>query len=465
MDILLPLTGLLILLAGGLGVALLIIPRDRAPAVSEVLSLSLLCGAGLISISSFLLGFLLAGRWLQAAVTVISIGFLVAGLTVTRVRPGWPLPADTISALLAIIIIVQAAVVIWLSYHFTLGWDGLLNWEIKARIAYLNNGVIDSAYLRDTTRAFSHPNYPLLIPLAEAWFYGWIGRPDQQIIKLLFPLYYLAAMGLLFAGSKLLGARSWIQLIPGLLVATVPIAVFHEGSSTSGYADFPLGVYYLAAVVYLLAYWQEGKGRTLLTVGILASLLPWTKAEGTVLWTVVMSLASARAFHNRHYVRWIQALLPGLVLMAGWNLRRHLAGVIVPRDYYPVGISSIWENRWRVPVIANVAGSQLIEWRYWGVWWLAAAICAVILLIIVRDRLQLLALVAATVFPILAYMSTYVFSTWTDVPLHITTSFPRLLVHVFLVAGLIIGLAFITVVRLLKEWKGRQLSPQLKKTS
>jgi hypothetical protein len=48
MDFLLPLTGLLILLAGGLGVALLIIPRDRAPAVSEVLSLSLLCGAGLI---------------------------------------------------------------------------------------------------------------------------------------------------------------------------------------------------------------------------------------------------------------------------------------------------------------------------------------------------------------------------------------------------------------------------------
>src|SRR5580765_5714627 len=113
MDFLLPLTGLLILLAGGLGVALLIIPRDRAPAVSEVLSLSLLCGAGLISISSFLLGFLLSGRWLQAAVTVISIALLVAGLTVTRVRPGWPLPADTISAILAIIIVVQAALVIW----------------------------------------------------------------------------------------------------------------------------------------------------------------------------------------------------------------------------------------------------------------------------------------------------------------------------------------------------------------
>ena len=42
---------------------------------------------------------------------------------------------------LGTIIVIEIAIVFYLSFVHTLGWDGLLNWEIKARYAFANGGV------------------------------------------------------------------------------------------------------------------------------------------------------------------------------------------------------------------------------------------------------------------------------------------------------------------------------------
>ena len=113
--------------------------------------------------------------------------------------------AQAIDVVFAVLFCLQLAVVVLLSFRHTLGWDGLLIWEMKARYAFLNGGVIPVSYFADATRAFSHPDYPLFLPLTEAWFYLWIGDCDQFWIKLIFPIWYAAGLSM-FGG---VGPEFW----------------------------------------------------------------------------------------------------------------------------------------------------------------------------------------------------------------------------------------------------------------
>jgi len=70
-------------------------------------------------------------------------------------------------------------------------WDAWSIWGFKAKAFYLSRSVTplfrDYYPLYDNTH-FSHPGYPLLLPLAETWVYLGLGKVDEQTVKLLFPL-------------------------------------------------------------------------------------------------------------------------------------------------------------------------------------------------------------------------------------------------------------------------------------
>src|SRR5207248_9608042 len=97
----------------------------------------------------------------------------------------------TSSIFLGIFVFLEIAIVFYLSFVHTLGWDGLLNWEIKAHYAFANGGVIPATYFSDSGRAFSHPEYPLAIPFTELWLYLWLGEADQLWAKTIFPIFYV----------------------------------------------------------------------------------------------------------------------------------------------------------------------------------------------------------------------------------------------------------------------------------
>src|SRR5258708_2504675 len=90
----------------------------------------------------------------------------------------------------SIVIVLQFALLTAAAMRAPLGWDGLFNQEFKARLAFEHQpqGQLPLAYFSDTSRAWSHPTYPLLVPFAEFWIYSWLGRIDQQMVKVLFPL-------------------------------------------------------------------------------------------------------------------------------------------------------------------------------------------------------------------------------------------------------------------------------------
>ena len=240
-----------LMLPGWAGVMLLGPHGDRLTWL-EVLALAFLLGGAAVTFTSFALGFLLAGGWLRVLVLLISGVFSLGVFARYRAWPtwvGWRLGlGETVSmAFLG----VQGGVVTWLAGRGTLEWDGLVVWEMKAYLACLNDGRMPLAYYSDLSRQWSHPQYPLYVPLLEAWLYDWVGRCDQWLAGLLFPLFYMAAVGLLVTGGLRLGKQLGRGLAAALLLFCVPQFVVGAGSASSGYADFPLAVFYLGALVYL----------------------------------------------------------------------------------------------------------------------------------------------------------------------------------------------------------------------
>src|SRR5205085_574548 len=127
---------------------------------TEQLTLAWLLGSGIISMLIWIFGFFLKTPVLPALVLCVVLILAWIGWH----RRAWPRVRRKFSAvevILGLLVVLQIAVIFYLSWVHTLGWDGLLNWEIKARYAFLNNGVLPASYLQDAGRRFSHQEYPL----------------------------------------------------------------------------------------------------------------------------------------------------------------------------------------------------------------------------------------------------------------------------------------------------------------
>lgn len=284
------LAGLLIIFAAGCGLTFLLARNVGQIAVAELIALSWLFGGGVVSLGLWLLGTVLRGIWLQSAVTIISLLLLLGGVAQWRRRKVFvriPWPCHWIESALAVLLGLGIALVFVLTFKHTLGWDGLVIWELKARYAYLSGGALPSAYFSDATRVFSHPEYPLFLPMLETWLYFWIGDCDQYWVKLIFPIFYTIAVLLLGQAGVLLSGKRVIGLIAANLFLFVPFLTNFSGGVLLGYADSLLATFYLAAFYFLLVFARENSARGLSIFVALAAILPWIKREGMILWLIL----------------------------------------------------------------------------------------------------------------------------------------------------------------------------------
>src|SRR5438046_7069696 len=235
------------LLGAGYGLLALLARKETQLSLTEQIAFSWLLGTGAISLLLWIFGLFVHGVLLPGLVSIICLSLGLVGWRRMVPRPLWRRP-NLLEIFLGIIVFLEIAIVFYLSLVHTLGWDGLLNWEIKAHYAFANGGVIPATYFSDSGRAFSHPEYPLAIPFTELWLYLWLGEADQFWAKTIFAIFYVIRTFLLVGLGRRFTGITWIGLLMAAFLCFITQITDDVGGSSVSSAVFPTGIFYWARI-------------------------------------------------------------------------------------------------------------------------------------------------------------------------------------------------------------------------
>ena len=404
----------------------------------ELTGLSWVFGTGYVSIALWILGSTLSHTILLAAV---ASGAIILGLLGRRTRsaPSRAEPSHLVDALLLVLLFAQAVFIAAWAPRLALGWDGLMIWELKARIAFENGGALPASYFGDLHRSWSHPTYPLYFPYNEAWLYLCFGRVDQAWVRVFGPVAYGAAVALLAGGLRRLGSSSRVGLAAAASLFFVPYCFGGAWGVLAGYADFPLAVIFLAAVIHwpILREVSAGEARLF---GVAAGLLVWGKSEGMFLWLILAAPAGLLLLWRKRWGASLSAILPGAMLLCGLRAFLGVMKAAPELNYAPVTWSVLQTNAERAGPIVQRFAQELVDLEKWSLLWPGVAAAILALALRAKGRFAM-ALGAAVILPMCAYGCAYLLSTWSDFELHMELSLSRLLLQLAPVALLTIALA------------------------
>lgn len=174
-------------------------------------------------------------------------------------------------------------------------YDAVAIYAIKAKIFYLA-GAIPQDFFSYLAPMFPHPDYPLNIPLIETFIYIFLGSLNDQLVKIIFPLFFIGILVLLYYGVRRF-AHPVYSLLFVFLLATIP--QFNE-YATNAYLDLPFAYYYFASFLLLL-FWISDNRRTgaLLASAVMVALAAWTKNEGLMYCGINMLLIFAFLLYQK----------------------------------------------------------------------------------------------------------------------------------------------------------------------
>lgn len=434
------LLAILMMLSAGMGFTAWLWRGGRAILAAEWLGLGWMFGAGLVSLALALGGTVLPGSLL---LPIVAIACLLLGLLgLTRWRQGFKVKTGLTDApgwekWLSLLVLVPIFYVAYATFRDALLWDGLVVWELKARHAFLAGGNLPPTYFADATRARFHPSYPLYLPFTELWTYLWMGDCDQTLMKLIFPLFYAAAVLLLWSAVRRLTGKVWAATATSLLPIFIPVMADHGLGLVEGYVDFLLATMYLAGLAALLAWRVQGLESGWRVAVACAAFLPWMKQDGLML--LVSLIAVAALVHG--FAGWRRTLLfalPGIAVVLAWKLAMRAVHAVDESVFQPVTLDTLSHNLPRLAPIAREMGQQLSQLKNWSLLWYAVPVALICL--VWRQRRLGCWLMAALVVPLGLDMIPYLF-TQLNLRFHIVTSFDRLALQISLVAVFCLGLA------------------------
>jgi hypothetical protein len=375
-----------------------------------------------------------------AAVFAVLIGCLALFFKRTGNATRAVAPSRTLVVGVGLLLGVSTIVASVASASASLGWDGLLVWELKAHAICLNNGMLPLGLFTDSSVGFAHPNYPLLQPLADAWMSAWMASCDEQAAKIVPIVLLVASCAVIAGGVYDFTGNAEASVFAAALPLTVPFLYVDEGSASSGYADIGLGAYYVASVI-LLAQWTRASGRatrTLICAGLLAAFLIWSKQEGAVYWAVLGIALGAVCVARRDLLPLLIWATPGLLVLTAWSLFLRGLGTVSGYDFMPITLSNIAANAGRVPELLSLLLVELLTFSRWGLLWVVAlALCA---LQTPRGSGNRLALIWFVACPLVIWTLVYTLSAWVPYTDHVRVSLPRLVLQLVPTTLLLVAL-------------------------
>jgi hypothetical protein len=247
-------------------------------------------------------------------------------------------------------------------------WDSWVNWAMKARIIVLDDG-FSAALTGDASRTVTHLDYPLLVPLLEAWVYRWLGAFDDRLVAVPAVLFYAALVALYYGALRRRGAGPLLALGAATVVATLSNVA---GLAGLGFAEPPLIAALCVAALYLLDWLEGGPPAALALAAAGAGLLPWIKREGLLLGLVLAGAVLLTQFFRRRAWQAGAALGVGMGLAAGPWWAFVAAYDIVDPTFDSLTLATFLANAERMGTILRLQQASLLSVGWSFLWPLTA---------------------------------------------------------------------------------------------
>jgi len=333
-------------------------------------------------------------------------------------------------------------------------WDVRMTWAMQARWIWAA-GTVDPSVLREEKWFVSHPQYPVLMPLAQVAAMDIFGAADDdRVARPIYAAFFPALLVILYAQAKRwLGRRTafWVLLV----AINIPLLAFDgEGGALSGYSDLPLACFYGAGLFLLLARPGLPEG---LAAGLLLAAAVLTKNEGLPLALAAVCLGRWSAlvvYRRQRKVRLLVSTLAAALLVTtacgflhSWRSQipnredesyfshlntRQLAADLVPH----------------AKIVAPLALDRMLSRERWALFWpLALALGVLGLQGLRRPPALRLAVLAAA--PMAVGLLAY--TVHEDPTYLVQVTWDRMLLHAILPLLLLLGFCLRSVLRAASE--------------
>lgn len=317
MNLLLAAAAVLTLALAGIGLLRVVWPRVCEEPRYARLALGYCVGCGVVTLI-FFVAYLLGipfSRWLLLVV----VGTLaIVGLSAMRRGTAcraptwrdWPLPG---------LLLFLALALSWGRPIY--GYDALSMWALKAKIMFFAKTWPPTLFDPHTT---SHPDYPPLVPSAQAFVFFWLNKFDDVASRVIFAAFFAAGAAILWWWLSIfrVGARGvwvlWWCALPVLMeqvkitYADMPLAVFLVAfyGATVAWLREPQRIDWLrlAAIFGGLAFWVKqdaligiGSGFAALLIVARQRKLPQRPVLFSITATVVLALPWRLLMWGKHY--------------------------------------------------------------------------------------------------------------------------------------------------------------------
>jgi hypothetical protein len=306
-------------------------------------------------------------------------------------------------------------------------WDSWVNWGVKSRAIFLE-GHISPAVYADASRTVTHLDYPLLVPLLQSWFYGWLGAPDDRFAGVASVLFYAALVGICYAAVRGRGGSRTLSLAAAATVGTISQLA---GLASIVFAEMPLAVFATISGVYLLKWLEGGPPGALLLSALGAGLLCWTKRDGILFLVAILLAVALTGWRHRRAWQGVSVLAVATLVVAGpWYVFAALNSRPAP-DFQSFDLGTLASNIRRWSTIVELEWNSLTN-QNWSYIWPLAVLSGILFWVVRRERKPVwAALVPIAVVTHLALSgAVFFFSAFVPYEQHILGSIDRLVVQV-----------------------------------
>ncbi len=312
-------------------------------------------------------------------------------------------------------------------------FDAVANWGLKAK-AICQSGTIPTQFFLDSSyRNYAyHPDYPLLVPLAQSYLCLFLPEFNEYVSKLVFPCIYLACLLFMFGATGWLGLSRRGQMVFTLMLAGTP---FFRYQSTLAYTDIVMSYYFFGGVAFLFFYMRRRERVLLVLSAVWLGLGAMTKNEGLALgllcWLVLIFGSMGKPLQEHQRGRrpdWVLFLAVWLLVQGPWLIYKstlHVTNDVVNRRALLAAMR--WTLVERLPPILYHYQTQVFGLRNWNIVWILF-----LLALILRGKHIMKTegkyLVLPVLLSLLVYTSIYLI-TPRDLVWHLKTSASRVFLH------------------------------------